>query len=90
MWVSRTAKAMEKIEVGADPLTERRESTASKIIVNNAEITKFGDTNVMDVLKRLPGVTVDTGPGGRGGTVRMRGLGSGYTQILEAVRRVTG
>jgi outer membrane receptor for ferrienterochelin and colicins len=76
------AKAMEKIEVGADPLSERRESTASKIIVNNAEITKFGDTNVMDVLKRLPGITVDTGPGGRGGTVRMRGLGSGYTQIL--------
>jgi len=75
-------KAMEKIEVGADSLSERRESTASKIIVNNAEITKFGDSNLMDVLKRLPGITVDTGPGGRGGTVRMRGLGSGYTQIL--------
>lgn len=75
-------KSMEKIEVGADSLSERRESTASKIIVNNAEITKFGDTNVMEVLKRLPGITVDTGPGGRGGTVRMRGLGSGYTQIL--------
>jgi outer membrane receptor protein involved in Fe transport len=76
------AKPMEKIEVGADSLSERRESTASKIIVNNAEITKFGDTNLMDVLKRLPGITVDMGPGGRGGTVRMRGLGSGYTQIL--------
>lgn len=75
-------KAMEKIEVGADSLSERRESTASKIIVNNAEITKFGDTNLMEVLKRLPGITVDTGPGGRGGTVRMRGLGAGYTQIL--------
>jgi outer membrane receptor protein involved in Fe transport len=36
----------------------------------------------MEVLKRLPGITVDSGPGGRGGTVRMRGLGSGYTQIL--------
>jgi len=33
------------------------------------------------VLKRLPGVTV-SGAAGRGGEIRMRGLGSGYTQIL--------
>jgi len=76
------AKKLEKIEVGADSLSERRESTASKIIVDNAEITKYGDTNVMEVLKRLPGITVDSGPGGRGGAIRMRGLGSGYTQVL--------
>jgi outer membrane receptor for ferrienterochelin and colicins len=73
---------VEKIEVQADGLAERRESTASKIIVNSEEITKYGDTNLLEVLKRLPGVTVDSGPGGRGGAVRMRGLGSGYTQIL--------
>ncbi len=73
---------LEKIEVQADGLAERRESTASKIIVNSDEITKYGDTNLLEVLKRLPGVTVDSGPGGRGGAVRMRGLGSGYTQIL--------
>src|SRR5207244_3358894 len=73
------SKKMEKIEVEADDLSERRASTAAKIIVNNAEIMKYGDKNLMDVLKRLPGITVDTGPGGRGGTVRMRGLGSGYT-----------
>ena len=72
----------EKIEVQADSLSERRESTASKIIVNSDEITKYGDTNLLDVLKRLPGVTVDGGPGGRGGAIRMRGLGTGYTQIL--------
>ncbi len=77
----------EKIEVQADSLTERRESTASKIVVNHEEITKYGDTNLLDVLKRLPGVTVDSGPGGRGGGgrgggVRMRGLSAGYTQIL--------
>ncbi|QJR16210.1 TonB-dependent receptor plug domain-containing protein [Usitatibacter palustris] len=73
---------LEKIEVQADGLAERRESTASKIIVNSEEIQKYGDTNLLEVLKRLPGVTVDSGPGGRGGAVRMRGLGSGYTQIL--------
>lgn len=33
------------------------------------------------MLKRLPGVTVGGRPG-RGGDIRMRGLGSGYTQIL--------
>jgi outer membrane receptor for Fe3+-dicitrate len=45
---------------------ERRESTASKVIINRDEITKYGDTNLFEVFKRLPGVTVDTGPGGRG------------------------
>ncbi|HET7731962.1 MAG TPA: TonB-dependent receptor [Usitatibacter sp.] len=76
------AQKLEKIEVQGDGLAERRESTASKIIVNHEEITKYGDTNVLDVLKRLPGVTVDGGAGGRGGAIRMRGLGTGYTQIL--------
>jgi outer membrane receptor protein involved in Fe transport len=73
---------LEKIEVQGDSLQERRQSTASRIIVNHEEITKYGDNNVMDVLKRLPGITVDSGPGGRGGAIRMRGLGTGYTQIL--------
>src|SRR5258706_10983902 len=76
------AQKLEKIEVQGDSLAERGESTASKIIVNHEEINKYGDTNVMDVLKRLPGITVDSGPGGRGGAIRMRGLGAGDTQIL--------
>src|SRR6185436_8857742 len=65
-----------------DSDAQRRESMAAKIIVNHEEINKYGDSNVMDVLKRLPGITVDSGPGGRGGAIRMRGLGTGYTQIL--------
>jgi outer membrane receptor protein involved in Fe transport len=76
------ARKLEKIEVQGDANAERRSSTAAKIIVNSEEINKYGDSNVMDVLKRLPGITVDSGPGGRGGAIRMRGLGSGYTQIL--------
>jgi outer membrane receptor for ferrienterochelin and colicins len=76
------AQKLEKIEVQGDANAERRASTAAKIIVNSDEINKYGDSNVMDVLKRLPGITVDSGPGGRGGAIRMRGLGSGYTQIL--------
>lgn len=59
----------------------RRESTASKIVIGREEIEKQGDATLGEVLKRLPGVTVQGAPG-RGGAIRMRGLGSGYTQIL--------
>ena len=34
------------------------------------------------MLKRQPGISVVNGIGGRGGEIRMRGLGKGYTQIL--------
>ncbi len=74
---------IQKVEVkgAAASYDARRDDTASKIVLNHDEIVKFGDTNVLDVLKRLPGVTV-SGAAGRGGEIRMRGLGSGYTQIL--------
>ena len=77
----KPAEKSETIEVQADALSERRESTAAKIIVNRDEILKYGDSNILDVMKRLPGITVG-GAGGRGNEIRMRGLGSGYTQIL--------
>jgi outer membrane receptor protein involved in Fe transport len=64
----------------AEAYDPRRDDTASKIVVNHDEIVKYGDTNVLDVLKRVPGVTVSSS--GRGGEIRMRGLGAGYTQIL--------
>jgi outer membrane receptor for ferrienterochelin and colicins len=77
------AVKVEKVEItaAADDYDARREDTASKIVVGHEEIVKYGDTSVLDVLKRLPGVTV-SGASGRGGEIRMRGLGSGYTQIL--------
>jgi outer membrane receptor for ferrienterochelin and colicins len=59
----------------------RQESTASKIVIGRDELEKQGDATLGDVLKRLPGVTVQGAPG-RGGAIRMRGLGGGYTQIL--------
>jgi outer membrane receptor protein involved in Fe transport len=74
---------LQQVEVrGAlDAYDPRRDDTAAKIVVNHDEIVKYGDTSVLDVLKRVPGVTV-SGSGGRGSEVRMRGLGNGYTQIL--------
>lgn len=68
---------------------ERRQSTAAKIIVGRDEIERFGDSSLGEVLKRLPGVTIGGNPG-RGGAIRMRGLGSGYTQILLDGERVQG
>lgn len=61
---------------------QRQQSTAAKIIVGREEIERYGDSNVGDVLKRLPGVTLGGPPGRGGGGPRMRGLSGGYTQLL--------
>lgn len=66
---------------GAGDRDDRRDSTAAKIVVTREDLVRYGDSTVADVLKRVPGVTVDGVPG-RGGEIRMRGLGNGYTQIL--------
>ena len=65
----------------------RRRSTAAKIVIGREEIDKFGDTTVGEVLRRLPGVTTPGAPG-RGGPPRLRGLGSGYTQLLIDGQRI--
>jgi outer membrane receptor protein involved in Fe transport len=74
---------MQTVEVRgtADSYDPRRDDTATRIVVSQEEIAKYGDTSVVDVLKRVPGITVSS-PNGRGGEIRMRGLGAGYTQIL--------
>lgn len=75
-------EAVQQVEIsGAKGYDERRQDTASKIVVTQEEILRYGDTNIGDVLKRLPGVTIG-GVQGRGGAIRFRGLGNGYTQIL--------
>ena len=75
-------KKLEKIEVqGPNEVDQRRASTAAKIVVNHEELTKYGDTTLLDAVKRLPGITVES-DGRGGGSIRMRGLGAGYTQIL--------
>jgi iron complex outermembrane receptor protein len=60
---------------------QRRQSTVSKIVIGREEIERQGDSTLGEILKRLPGVTLG-GPPGRGGQIRFRGLGAGYTQIL--------
>ncbi len=78
------AVRLEQVEVTgarASDTEERRRSTAAKIVVGREEIDRYGDSTIGEVLKRLPGVTLQGAPG-RGGAIRLRGLGSGYTQIL--------
>ncbi|WP_195763630.1 TonB-dependent receptor plug domain-containing protein [Duganella guangzhouensis] len=72
-----SAAPIQKVEIKAqaEEYDPRRDDTASKTVITNAEIMKYGDTNVFDVLKRAPGVTVI------GNSIRMRGLGN-YTQVL--------
>ena len=54
----------------------RRRAQIAKQVYGREELDKYGDNNVADVLKRLPGVTM------QGNAPRMRGLGSGYTLVL--------
>jgi outer membrane receptor for ferrienterochelin and colicins len=54
----------------------RRAASVAKQVYGRDELDRFGDTHVLDVLRRMPGLNV----GAEG--VRMRSLGSGYTQIL--------
>ncbi len=88
----RRTERLERVEVsgGASDSTQRRAATAAKIIVGREEIERFGDGSVSELLKRLPGVTMGGRPGrgGGGGGPRMRGMGSGYTQLLVNGERV--
>ena len=79
---STTLERVEIRRTAPSDTVQRQQSTAAKTVVGREEIERMGDATVSEVLKRLPGVTLDGGRPGRGGNVRMRGLGSGYTQIL--------
>jgi len=70
-----------EVKASANAYDPRRDDTAAKIVVNHDDFARNGDGTIGDVLKRLPGITLGGVPG-RGGEIRMRGMGSGYTQIL--------
>jgi outer membrane receptor for ferrienterochelin and colicins len=81
---TRPAAAGQKVEIVGGRVSDteqRRQATASKIVIGREEIDRFGDATVGEVLRRLPGVTTPGAPG-RGGPPRMRGLGGGFTQLL--------
>ena len=51
--------APERVEVtGTPPGGDGRDSTASRMVISREEIARHGDTSVVDVLRRVPGITV--------------------------------
>jgi outer membrane receptor for ferrienterochelin and colicin len=70
----------ERIEVTGTAQQDRLSSTDSRQVVTRQDLLKFGDTTVAGALARVLGVSVVTAPG-QSAEVRVRGLGSGYTQI---------
>ena len=83
---TQPTQTIQQVNVNAARANEtetRRNATASKMIFGREELDRNGDSSVGEILKRLPGVTMGGPPGrGGGGGARMRGLGSGYTQML--------
>lgn len=55
---------------------QRRDALVAMTVIGRDELDQHGDSSVLDVLQRLPGITLD------GDVPRFRGLGAGYTQIL--------
>ena len=79
---SQPQNVLKPVEIRANLESDtRRLSTAAKIIIGREEIERYGDSSMGELLKRLPGIT-SSGRPGRGGPPAMRGLGSGYTQIM--------
>jgi outer membrane receptor protein involved in Fe transport len=69
------------VEITATRDLARQLDTAATMVVRREELLRYGDQSVADALKRVPGITVGGVPG-RASEIRMRGLGSGYTQLL--------
>ena len=80
---AKPQEKLQRVEIDGRASDEsvRRASTASKIVISREEIDRYGDSTLGEVIKRLPGVTTGGRPG-RGGEIRMRGMGGGYTQVL--------
>jgi outer membrane receptor for ferrienterochelin and colicins len=83
-----SSPAPQQLEVtGSLDVEARRRSVTPKLILGREEIERYGDFNVLDVLKRLPSVVVPAGNSGTGGP-RLRGLANGFTTILIDERTV--
>jgi outer membrane receptor for ferrienterochelin and colicins len=69
----------QRVEIRARPPDEeeiRRRDPVATTVYGRAELDRYGDTRLSDVLARLPGLSIQDG------SPRLRGLGNGYTQLL--------
>ncbi|MGW8394987.1 TonB-dependent receptor plug domain-containing protein [Pseudoduganella sp. HUAS MS19] len=74
---AQAAPAQPVVEIKSARLDQRKEDTASTVVLTREELAANGDRTVADALRRLPGITISDSAG-----IRMRGLGKGYTQVL--------
>ncbi len=79
---SPPATELDTVQVQVERYEARRDDSATRIVFDAGVLRQYGDTALLDALKRLPGVSVVPGAPGRPGGVTLRGLGNGYTQIL--------
>jgi outer membrane receptor for ferrienterochelin and colicins len=73
---------LQQVQVRARRHDVRRDEVASRIVINKEQLTGHGDDTLAEAIKRLPGVTVEAAEPGTGGSIVLRGMGQGYTQIL--------
>ncbi|HLD23654.1 MAG TPA: TonB-dependent receptor [Sulfuricurvum sp.] len=69
---------LEKIQIAEEysVIDERRDNSIAKRIINGAELTQYGDSNALEILRRTPGVSI---PSGKGPTAAP---GKGYTVVM--------
>jgi len=74
---AQVAPAQSVVEIKSARLDQRKDDTASTVVLTRDDLAANGDRTLADALRRLPGITISDSAG-----IRMRGLGNGYTQIL--------
>jgi len=69
---------LEKIQIAEEytAIDERRDNSIAKRIINGEELTQYGDSNALEILRRTPGVTI---PNGKGPSAAP---GKGYTVVM--------
>ncbi len=76
LYLCSAAAVAQTVDITATRERARQLDTGAVTVVGRDDLLRYGDQNVADALKRMPGITV------AGGDIRMRGLGKGYTQLL--------
>lgn len=70
-------EAPQRVEIQARSETQlARQEAAAKTIIGSADLVKFGDTNVLDAMRRVPGVQVNNNK------IQLLGMNANYTQVL--------
>ena len=79
--VATESAPLQQVLVSAAASDPRTTSTTAAIVIGRDELLRHGDTSLSDVLKRQPGITLESGPG-KPATIRMRGMGGDHVAIL--------